>query len=487
MHSETAASLTADFSPVRMPRRKALQLSGAALALAVMSPSSLAQPRKSKKVIVAGGGIGGLCAAYELVKRGHDVTVLEAAGRAGGHVRTMHDALPDGLYADLGAEQCTQPGYERYRKYAQEFGLELLPYRRRDGEARYLGDRLYTEEMLADRKVLAELGFNQREADFLSQHEWHDLPLLFFGPYLDTFQDEYQPFGIGLDELDKTSAADLLKREHASDAALRFLGGTQTSALYQAWYTAILRRRGVPMYPKQLFRVKGGNQRMTDAFAARLGSRVRLGCPVTKISQTESGVTVAFQEFGEEKTLEAEYLINAIPLPLLKRIPVEPAWSEAKRWVMDNINYNMQTRIIFLARTAFWKRDGLRPHMDLGLEHLYQVWEMADEVPGERRILIGSAAPGTTEKQALEAYKSRYPGKSIEIDHVIAHQWFSERWAPVCERTSFRVGQVAKFWPNIIQPEGRIHFVGAYADNLNWGMEAATRSGNRVAAAIDAA
>jgi monoamine oxidase len=36
-------------------------------------------------------------------------------------------------------------------------------------------------------------------------------------------------------------------------------------------------------------------------------------------------------------------------------------------------------------------------------------------------------------------------------------------------------------------PHGRIHFVGAYADNLDWGMEAATRSANRVAEAIDCA
>ena len=54
-------------------------------------------PRRAKKVIVAGGGIGGLCAAYELMKLGHDVTVLEAAGRPGGHVRTIHDPLPDGF------------------------------------------------------------------------------------------------------------------------------------------------------------------------------------------------------------------------------------------------------------------------------------------------------------------------------------------------------------------------------------------------------
>jgi monoamine oxidase len=41
--------------------------------------------------------------------------------------------------------------------------------------------------------------------------------------------------------------------------------------------------------------------------------------------------------------------------------------------------------------------------------------------------------------------------------------------------------------PRIIEPHGRIHFVGAYADDLNWGMEAATRSANRAADAIDAA
>ena len=30
------------------------------------------------------------------MKLGHDVTVLEAAGRSGGHVRTIHDPLPMG-------------------------------------------------------------------------------------------------------------------------------------------------------------------------------------------------------------------------------------------------------------------------------------------------------------------------------------------------------------------------------------------------------
>src|SRR6266481_4604628 len=56
----------------------------------------------SKKIIVAGAGISGLCCAYELMKMGHEVLVLEATGRHGGHVFTGRDGLSDGLYADYG-------------------------------------------------------------------------------------------------------------------------------------------------------------------------------------------------------------------------------------------------------------------------------------------------------------------------------------------------------------------------------------------------
>src|SRR6201991_3067614 len=74
-----------------------------------------------KKVILAGAGITGLCCAYELMKAGHDVTVLEASGRYGGHVFTGRDGLSDGLYADFGADHITKPGYEHFFDYVNEF------------------------------------------------------------------------------------------------------------------------------------------------------------------------------------------------------------------------------------------------------------------------------------------------------------------------------------------------------------------------------
>ena len=75
---------------------------------------------------MAGAGIGGLSCAWELVRRGHDVTVIEASERTGGHVKTFRDGLDDALYADAGAEHFTQPGYERYWGYVREFNLRTL-------------------------------------------------------------------------------------------------------------------------------------------------------------------------------------------------------------------------------------------------------------------------------------------------------------------------------------------------------------------------
>src|SRR5262245_6364481 len=112
-------------------RRDALKLVGASLSWSMSALPVRAQANRPKKVIIAGGGIAGLCCSYELMKRGHEVIVLEASGRAGGHVRTIHDPLPDGLYADAGAEHFYKPGYDTYWRYLEEFNLPIVAYPRR--------------------------------------------------------------------------------------------------------------------------------------------------------------------------------------------------------------------------------------------------------------------------------------------------------------------------------------------------------------------
>ena len=64
-------------------RRQFLRALGfATAAIATCCPLELlagvAQPAHRLKVVIIGAGLAGLCAAYELEQRGHEVVVLEA-------------------------------------------------------------------------------------------------------------------------------------------------------------------------------------------------------------------------------------------------------------------------------------------------------------------------------------------------------------------------------------------------------------------------
>jgi monoamine oxidase len=464
-------------------RRAVLKLSGVAGAGVVAKALA---GHSSKSVIVIGAGMAGLSCAYELTRRGHQVIVLEASGRPGGHVRTLHDPFADGLYADMGAEHFYYPGYTQYWRYLHEFGLTAIHFPKRDNLVRFLRGERFSESDLQSRAVLGRLGFNQREIAFLADRPWADFPLLYIQSYVDRFRDETNPFGDGLEQLDHITVRDFLKRENASAAAVELFGGSG-SALQMIWGAGIKKLRGTDLETKKLFRLKGGNQLMTDSFAARLGEKVHLGCPVIGIQHGPSGATVRYREFGQERKMNADYLVSCISLVMLRQLPVTPAWPEAKAFVIREMPYYTRTRIVFQCRTRFWKTDNVSPNWLPPDPRLNELWSLADEVNTPRGILIGGAQAGVSASQALEAFHKLYLGKSGQIEQTIAHDWSKEPWSSMCERIPYRLGELARFWPEVIRPCGRIHFAGAYAAQMNWGQEAALESANRAAEAIDRA
>ena len=467
-------------------RRDVLKIGGSAVVSVLGANAVAQQSRRTKKIVVMGGGIAGLACAYELMKRGHEVVLLEAAGRTGGHVRTMHDPLADGLYADVGAEHFYYPGYTAYWRYLHEFELTPIAYPRRDHMVRFFDGKLFTEEDLRSRATLNQFGFNQREVEFLSAHPWPELPLLYLQPYVDRLEDETKPLGAGLDALDQITVSDLLRKEGASAATLAHFGGT-SSALVWIWGAAVKKLRGSPLFATKLFRIQGGNQRMTDAFAARLGERVHLGCPVTAIRHDQTGVTVTCREFGQEKKMEADHLVTCVSLVVLRQIPVTPAWPAEKHFVIQNMPYYTRARVIFQSRSRFWNTDGISPNWEPPGPRLNELWSIADEVNTPRGILMGGAEPGASAESALAAFHKLYPGKSADIEQALVYNWAADPYAGMCERVAYRPGVLAKFWPEVTRPHGRIHFAGAYAAQMTWGQEAALESANRAAEEVNQA
>src|SRR5476649_2744210 len=93
-------------------------------------------------VLVAGAGLAGLAAAYDLAAMGADVTVIDARDRVGGRVWTVRDGFADAQHAEAGGDMIDEEQVE-IRALAQDLGLTLkrilragFGYARLDGSGR---------------------------------------------------------------------------------------------------------------------------------------------------------------------------------------------------------------------------------------------------------------------------------------------------------------------------------------------------------------
>ena len=171
---------------------------------------------------------------------------------------------------------------------------------------------------------------------------------------------------------------------------------------------------------------------------------------------------------------------------MLRQIPITPAWPESKLLAVNNVPYYSATRPVFQSRSKFWREQGASINIEFSEPDLAHVWSMADDVKTQRGLIVGTAEPGVSADKALATFREFYPERNDTIEHAMVIDWSRDPWCMACETTGYKPGELKKFWPVLIEPCGRIHFAGAYCDNLNWGQEAATRSANRVAKAIDA-
>ena len=75
---------------------------------------------ENKNIIIIGAGIGGLCTALRLAKRGYHVTILEKNKQAGGR---LNQIKKDGFTFDIGPSFFSM-SYE-FKEFADECGIEI--------------------------------------------------------------------------------------------------------------------------------------------------------------------------------------------------------------------------------------------------------------------------------------------------------------------------------------------------------------------------
>src|SRR6185312_9454798 len=202
--------------------------------------------------------------------------------------------------------------------------------------------------------------------------------------------------------------------------------------------------------------------------------------------RTERSVTVTYKPYNtHEQQMSGDALVVCITLPVFRNIPVNPALSVDKQFVVDNLTYSSHPFYVFEAASKFWLEEGI-PSINMEFEHsdISGIWLETNQVPSDRVILKAFGPGGLSPQRVLAAFREVYPGKHDTIEQALTFDWTRDKFAPACEMEPFPIGQMRKFWPQVMRPDGRLYFAGTYADNMSRGMESCLRSAGRVASEI---
>ena len=452
-----------------------------------------AQP--GKRVLILGGGIAGLVAAFELKRQGHDPLILEAQHRVGGRVQTLRDFAP-GLYAEAGAMRIPRV-HDLTLAYCDLFGLELRPFVM--GNPRTLvyinGQRMTVEE--ADREP-ERLPFD------LADHEKGKTWTQLWNEATSEFREQYEQGGVeSLDSLlhsyDQYSIREFLVMRGFSEGALELYGvmSFRESNMNAAVVEQL--REIVGRSFEDMQEIVGGMDMLPRAFYAQVRDNVRFGAEITSLEQSPDDVTVHYRTHAGRYSATGDYAICTLPFSVLRDIEVlGEGFSREKQKAIRELNYNASGKILFQTRHRFWEQeDGIvggttvtdlpirricypsfsDPHDERGTLLASYTW-------GQDALRWGAMDAESQIEQALEDVARIHPSITAEFEVGAVKDWYGDPYARGAFAL-FEPEQQTRLQASIVQPEGRIHFAGEHTSLYHAWIQGALESGLRAAREIN--
>jgi monoamine oxidase len=449
-------------------------------------------PGPAKRVIIIGGGIAGLVAAFELVRQGHEPLVLEAQHRVGGRVRTIRDFAP-GLYAEAGAMRIPRV-HDLTLAYCDLFGLELRPF--------VMGNPRTLVHINGQRMTVEEADTHPDRLPFdLADHEKGKTWTQLWNEATSEFREQYERGGVeSLDSLlldyDQYSIREFLVMRGFSEGALELYGvmSFRESNMNAAVVEQL--REIVGKSFEDMQEIVGGLDLLPRAFYENLKPYVRFGAEVTAIEQSPEQVTVHYKQGPAGRmSVTGDYAICAIPFSVLRDIEIlNTPFSRPKQKAIRELNYNASAKILFQVRHRFWEQEdgiiGGTTVTDLPIRRIcYPSYSdpndergtlLASYTWGQDALRWGAMSPSDMIEQALEDVAQIHPSIMHEFEVGAVQDWYGDPYARGAFAL-FEPEQQTRLQQSIVTPEGRIHFAGEHTSLYHAWIQGALESGIRAA------
>ncbi len=488
----------------------------------------LTGPGPCKRVVIIGAGLAGLSAAYELVRAGHDVRVVEARDRPGGRVLTLREPFDDGMYAEAGA--MFVPGHHNLTVgYVSKFGLNLVPMP-------HAGARLYLRDTLIDQPDSPSAPWPVALRPAERDGGFHGMLHKYVRSTIDRIGDPRRhPWPTGdLEPLAAMTVSEFLHAQGASPGAVEIMGvgffdvvgeGVEASSILAALRDMALSyvsaeqttfhvappgiggvsalgtmlgaeravvREGTMASPAAFYRIAGGSDGLPHAFAAssELEGRIRYRSPVRTIQQRDDGLRVVCAGATGDESLEADRVICTIPFSVLRTMSLDVPLSATMRRVIRRLEYMSVTRTFIQTETRFWDALGVTPNAYTDLPAMLINHQTAAQ-PGTRGILESyttasraramlSLDEAARSRRAIDSILSVFPGVDDQLEGRASYSWDADEWARGAY-TWWVPGDSKSLWPSVAGPQGRLHFAGDHTSALPGWMQGALESGLRAA------
>jgi monoamine oxidase len=490
-------------APSSLTRRRLLQAGAAGAALAVAegplatAAAAAARKRRRADVAIVGAGFSGLAAARALVAAGHSVVVLEARDRVGG--RTQNAAIAGGRYiAEVGG-QFVGPTQDRILALAKAVGVGTFPvYNQGSNVFLARGQRaLYPAatgipedpEVLAGLAALLELDKVAKAVGVAA-------------PWKHPKARQYDGRTLAQYLAGKSLSPTALAVMAAVCEAIWGAEADELSLLYVAQYIAGAGNARTPGSFARLIatgggaqerRIVGGSVVVAEKVAAKLGSRVVLGAPVTRIDQHGGGVRVTTRG---GPAVDAARVIVAVPPVLAARIAYAPRLPAGKTSILKAMVPGSLTKVEAVYDKPFWREAGLSGQgvADSGIARVpYDnsppdggVGVFFSFIGGKRHAEWAALDAATRRARVLDDFvrftgdeRARSPLEFVEKD------WTTETWTRGCPVGHLAPGVLSKHGAHLRASHGRLHFAGTETADYWLGyMDGAVRAGERAAAEV---